>query len=188
MIAYVTTIGEPTTDLCVWSLKRNGFDVKIIDGQDSLASKLKRIYKEANELDCDFVRVDADIIVNRNFTPEAISKIEKEDYLQNAWWLQFVTFDWYKLDTSHSMSYIKKQAVPYLNQVIDKFQDNIRPETESSRIYQFYNPRRFETYDKQIMGIHGYGIKNIKPVIKLKANRGQSDLYDFELAERLNQL
>lgn len=188
MIAFVTTIGEPTTDLCIWSLKRNGFEVHTVSGDDSLASKLKRIYEEANHLDCDFVRVDADIIVNKNFTPENILKIEQEDYLKDAWWIQFVTFDWYKLDINHSFSYIKKQAVPYLVGVIDKFQDNIRPETECSRIYQFYNPRRFETYDKQIMGIHGYGIKDIKPVIKLKANRGQSHLYDFELTEKMNRL
>ena len=27
MKAFVTSIGEPTTDLCVWALERQGFDV-----------------------------------------------------------------------------------------------------------------------------------------------------------------
>lgn len=61
MKAYVTSIGEPTTDLCVWSLERNGFETVLIQDQTTLAEKLKRIYSEADE---DFVRIDADVIVN----------------------------------------------------------------------------------------------------------------------------
>lgn len=185
MKAYVTSIGEPTTELCVWALERNGFEVYLLNRDDSLARKLATIYKLAEE---DFLRVDADIIVNRNMTPDNLRKIERIDYLQNAWWIQFVTFDWFKQDITHSMSYIKKEALPSLRANIGSFKDDIRPETQVSRIEELHNPRRMETYDNQIMGVHGYGIKDIKPVIKLKANRGQSHLYDFELARKLNEL
>jgi hypothetical protein len=66
--------------------------------------------------------------------------------------------------------------------------DDVRPETQVSRIEALHNPRRMNTYKKQIVGLHGYGIKDFKYVMKTKAQRGQSDAYDFELAEELNKL
>ena len=57
MKCYVTSIGEPTTDVCVWSLKRNGFDVELLQDNSSLQNKLKRIFEKADD---DFLRVDAD--------------------------------------------------------------------------------------------------------------------------------
>lgn len=185
MIAYITSIGEPTTELCMWALERNGFEVKLLERRDSLAKKLETIYEDAQD---DFLRVDADIIVNRNMTPGNLRRIERIDYLQNAWWIQFTTFDWFKQDITHSMSFVKKEALPALRANIGRFKDNIRPETQVSRIEELHNPRRMETYDKEIMGLHGYGVRDLKPVIKLKANRGQSHLYDFELARKLNEL
>lgn len=181
MKAYVTSIGEPTTDLCIWALTRNGFEVELILDPRSLWSKLKKIYQSATE---DFLRVDADIIVNRNMTPEFLESLNDP----HIWWWQFITYDWYKQDTTHSMSYIKKQAIPALASTIERFKANIRPETAASRIAELENPRRMATYDAHLMGLHGYGIKDTKPVIKLKANRGQSHLYDFDLAKRLDEL
>lgn len=180
MRAYITSIGEPTTDLCVWALKRNGFDVRVIQRSDSLAQKLQTIYENADD---DFLRVDADIIVNRNMTPSLLESLNKD-----IWWWQFITFDWFKQDTTYSMAYIKRQALPSLRANIGRFKDDIRPETQVSRIEELHEPRRMETYDKEIMGLHGYGIKDIKSVMKLKANRGQSSLYDFELARKLDEL
>jgi hypothetical protein len=185
MKAYVTSIGEPTTDLCKWSLERNGFEVIMLKDDSTLWAKLKRIYDIADE---DFVRVDADIIVNRNFTPGNLKTIERIDYLQQAWWIQFVAYDWYKQDICHTLSYIKKEALPVLRTNVVRFKDDLRPETQVSRVAELHNPRRMETYADQLMGIHGYGISNTKPVMKLKAERGQSHLYDFELAQRLNEL
>lgn len=180
MKAYVTSIGEPTTALCLWSLERNGFDVTVIEGNSTLAEKLKHIYELADQ---GFLRVDADIIVNRNMTPDKLLSFENPD----IWWWQFRTFDWYKQDLNYAMAYIKKEALPCLRANIGRFQDDIRPETQVSRIAELHNPRRMKTHD-EVMGLHGYGIKDIKPVIKLKASRGQSHLYDFDLAKRLDEL
>lgn len=183
MKAFVTSIGEPTTDLCVWSLERNGFDVEILLDKSTLAEKLAQIYKIAN---ADFIRIDADIIVNRNLTPDLLYMLANED--DDIWWWQFTAFDWYKQDLAHCMAYIRPQALPALRANIGRFKDHIRPETEISRIQDLYNPRRMATYKEEIMGIHGYGIKDTKPVMKLKASRGQSHLYDFELSSELDRL
>lgn len=182
MIAYVTSMNEPTTALCKKRLEKNGFQVFVLNENETLAEKLKRIYN-AN-IKGSFLRVDADIIVNKHMTPELLDSL----YNPDIWWWQFITFDWYKQDVSNSMAFISEEALPALRANIDKHLYSLRPETDMSRLKEFNNPRRFKTYTKQIMGIHGYGIKDIEPVKKLKKARGQYDQYDFELAKELNRL
>jgi len=182
MKCYVTSIGEPTTDICVWSLKRNGFDVELLQDNSSLQSKLKTIFNSATS---DFLRVDADIIVNKNFTVEFLKSL---DYMNDIWWWQFKCFDWYKLDIAHCMSYIREPAIEHLRNNIDKFKDSLRPETDVSRIQELHNPRRLLTYEDAIVGLHGYGINDIEPVKALKEARNQSHLYDFEMVEKLERL
>lgn len=185
MIAFVTTIGEKTTDLCVWSLKRNGFEVHTISGDTTLAEKLKDIYEEALQLDADFIRIDADVIVNRNCTEENLRKAT--DSLKDAWWVQFQMYDWYQQDVSYGgIQFIKREALPVLNENITSFLHSERPETEMTRSYGMYNPRRFESFD-MVMGLHNYK-NDIDRVRAVKIRRNQLDNYDFELAERLEKL
>lgn len=183
MKAYVTSIGEPTTDLCVWALERNGFEVLCSKSKSTLAEKLKVIYEVADD---DFIRVDADVIVNRLCTPENV--LNMANTLPDAWWVQFQCYGWYTQGPIYGgVQFIGGQALQGLRNNIDRFQNVDRPETHMSRIGEFYEPRRFESYP-QILGIHGYGIRDMKDVIRTKANRGQSDNYDFELAQKLNEL
>jgi hypothetical protein len=183
MKAYVTSIGEQTVDLCVWSLARNGFTVELLDNPGrTLAQKLKWIYEHAGD---DFIRIDADVVVNNQFTPAFLTWLQLRD--PNIWWWQFLVFDWFKLNKTHSASYIKAAAIPALRANIDRFERHNRPETEMSRIKEFYEPRRFETYNDGIIGLHGYK-GNIERAKRLKHIRNQQDLYDFEMAERLNSL
>jgi hypothetical protein len=183
VIAFVTTIGEPTTDLCVWSLKRNGFEVHTVSGDTTLAEKLKEIYQEAYYIDCDFLRVDADVIVNKNCTPDNISGLVSDD----DWWVQFMTFEWFRLDIGYGgVQFYKKETLPALMKNIDDALLLDRPETYLSRIPEFYGPRRFNSVEK-VMGLHNYK-NDIKRVAKVKANRGQSSQYDFDLAVRMNEL
>lgn len=185
MRAIITSINEQTTNLCEWALKRNGFDVTlIINAQTTLAEKLSQIYDYIDE---DFLRVDADTVVNRNCTPENIIKIVAEDQLKDAWWVQFRTYDWFKQDLTHGgLQFIKREALPALRANIGKFQHINRPETELSRIWEFYNPRRFET-SEALMGLNCYK-NDIDRVRRVKQGRGQADLYDWELAEKLGEL
>ena len=183
MKAYVTSIGEPTTKLCCWALERNGFDVfPVKHKESSLGKKLETIYMIAED---DFVRIDADVIVNRDFTPKMLGWLDSKN--PDIWWWQFTLFDWFKLDLTNNTSFIKKEAIPALRANIHKVMHLNRPETEVSRIREFYEPRRFETYRDEIIGLHGYKC-DTKSAKKLKHIRNQQDLYDFEMAERLNRL
>lgn len=182
MRAIVTSIGESTTELCIWALERNGFDVTTVESDLSLWGKLKLIY---NMVDVDFVRVDADTIVNKNLTPGSVNEIIDQN--PEAWWFQFLTYDWYKQDTTHGgIQVIRKEALPALRSSVDRFVNQDRPETQLSRIEEFYNPRRFHTIDL-LMGITNYK-NDMKRVMRVKANRGQTDNYDFELAKRMDEL
>lgn len=178
MKAFVTSIGETTTDLCVWSLERQGFDVELIYNETStLAEKLEVIYQRADD---DFIRVDADVIVSRNI---------KELFLpKDVWWVQAKCFGWYSQDIINGgVQLISKKALPILIENISKYRYAERPETQMFRLPEFNNPRRCITQDI-LCGIHGYKQNNIERVIETKKRRGQLDNYDFELAERLNAL
>lgn len=180
MIAFVTTIGESTTDLCIWSLKRNGFEVHSVSSDTTLWQKMKLIYEEAYNLDVDFVRVDADVVPNLNLT---------EDNLRatgNLWWVQFQTYDWFKQDTAQGgVQYITRQALPALVKRIDEAEHEERPETYMYRIPEFHNPRRCD-WNPCIMGIQNYR-NDMERVRETKQRRNQTG-YDWELAEKLGRL
>lgn len=180
--AYVTSIGEKTTELCRWSLERNGFEVVVIEGSEKLAKKLETIYSQA---DHDFLRVDADVIVNSKCTPQFLGTKLKEYPIEL--WVQFRTYEWYRQDLGYGgVQYIKKEVLPLLREKIVNFREAERPETELSRLSELYNPRTFVS-DDTVLGIHNYK-NNLKRVAQVKARRGQSHLYDFELAKRLEEL
>lgn len=178
-MAYITSIGEPTTDLCRWVLQRNGFKTTLIERDTPLADKLEEIYHIADD---DFVRIDADVVPNKNLSPEFIGRLTN-----GFWWYQFLTFDWFKQDTTHGgVQLIKKEAIPVLKAHISRFKDAERPESQMYRLEEFHEPRRCKTI-QGIMGIHGYGQKDIKRIKKTKERRNQNN-YDWELAEKLAEL
>ena len=180
MKAYVTSVGEITTDLCVWSLERNGFEVVLIQNPSTLASKLEEIYNRADD---DFVRVDADVVPNKILTPEMV----QAPYDREVWWVQFLTYDWYKQDATHGgVQFIRKEALPVLRERVRDAVDLERPESHLYRLAEFYGPRRCETHPA-IVGLHGY--KNDSSRAKeTKQRRGQYYDYDFELAKKLDEL
>jgi hypothetical protein len=180
MKAYITSTGEPTTDLCVFSVERNGFEAVLIqDANTTLAQKLKQIYEQADD---DFIRVDADVILNKALTSKTI-----EYHKNNDWWTQFKVWDWFQQQVANGgVQFIRKAALKALRANVDKFAESERPESQLFRLDEFHNPRRCGT-SKWIVGIHGY--KNDLEHVKIvKTRRKQLDNYDFELAERLNAL
>lgn len=177
MIAFVTSIGEPTTDISMWALKRQGFDVQLLQSSSSLWDKLKLISDIA--LGMDYVRVDADIIVNEN-----IKDLIKETEL---WWYQTYTFDWWKQDITHGgVQFIRKEATPIIKKHIDEARYKERPESYLYRLEEFHNPRRCNTYET-ICGLNGYKQNDAERVKATKERRNQTG-YDWELVEELNKL
>lgn len=184
MKAYLTTIGEPTTEVSAWSLERNGFEVVRVVGGGLLADKLKTVYELAED---DFMRIDADVVVNQDFTPDFVR--QEIAAFPDAWWLQFQCFDWLKLNLSYGgVQFIKKEAIPALRSHVDGVHGADRPETALSRIDAFYNPRRFES-SQTIIGLHGFALgEHTDRVLRQKKKRNHFATYDFELAAKLEGL
>lgn len=177
MKAWVTSIGEPTTDLCIWSLSRLGFEVELILDKRALWTKLKTIFENTNE---DFVRVDADVVVNKNI----LSLIQQEQLL----WYQPQVFDWYKQDVSYGgIQFIRQPAIELIRPYVKKTELKNRPETYLSRIKELHDPRTFGNFET-ICGLNGYRQDDYERVKDVKRSRDQFDDYDFELAEGLDRL
>lgn len=185
MKAVVTVFDEPTEWVAAWALERNGFDVITIKGPSTLAQKLEEIY---NSIDEDFIRVDADVIVNRNCTPSnIIASLDEFDNISPIW-IQYVIFDWYKQDLGHGgVQFYRKEALPVLREHIAHYKTYERPESAMFRLAEFHNPRVCVSSDL-VMGVHGYGIHHTKRVRDTKARREQTDNYDWSLWQRLEEL
>lgn len=178
MKAYVTSIGEPTTELCCWSLTRLGFDVVLVESvATSLWSKLYQIFHYAQG---DFLRVDADVIVNKN----VLELVEQKDLI----WYQALTYDWHKQDIAHGgVQFIRQEAIEPVKRAIYEAQQKERPESYLYRIEAFHNPRVCGTFEK-VCGLNGYGQEDIQRIKQTKERRGQMDNYDFELSEKISKL
>lgn len=178
MKAFVTSFGEPTTELCVWALERLGIKVELIKSSSSLAEKLRDIYNATDE---DFIRVDADVIPNRNV-------LQLADANEGAWWLQARTYDWYQQDLTHGgVQLIRKEALPALRANIGKHMRVDRPESQMYRLEEFHNPRRCEIIEL-VCGLHGWQQIDLERVMRVKGLRGQYENYDWELVNKMAEL
>lgn len=181
MKAYVFSIGEKTTDLCIELMKGMGFETILLQDKSSLWAKLKRFYTEALATEeNEFIRIDADIIPNRR----VLDFIKVND---GCLWHSAVGFDWYKQERGViSIHHMKRQAIVQCLENIDSAKDKQRPETHLWRIEEFHWPRVCHNVNINC-GLHGYGQKDHRQRIKqLKYNRGQD--YDWELVERIEAL
>lgn len=178
MKAYVTSIGESTTDACIWSLERQGFETILVGNRDtSLWEKLKYIFENETE---DFLRVDADTVCNQNIN-ELITQTE-------LLWYQGLTFDWFKQDVTHGgVQFVRKEAIPIVLQHIDEAANEERPETYLTRLPELYNPRTFGTFEK-VCGLTGYKQEDKERVAATKRRRGTFGDYDWDLAYLLEQI
>lgn len=180
MKAYVFSIGEPTTDLCVELMEKYGFDVQLIYNEtSSLWDKLKYFYTKALETEDDVsVRIDADIIPNRNV------KRLVDDFING--WSCASGYDWYKQDRGAiSIHVMDRATVKKCLKHIEEAKDKVRPETYLWRLKGVNNLTDVE--EDYSCGIHGYGQQTHRDRIKaLKDSRGQS--YDWDLVERIEAL
>lgn len=181
MKAYVFSIGEKTTDLCVEQMQAMGFEVVLYQDNSSLWDKMKRFYTEALATnDTEFVRIDADIIPNRR----VLDLVKIND---GCLWHSAVGWDWYKQERGAiSIHHMKREAVETCLENIEMARDKVRPESFLWRLEEFHYPRVCHCIDISC-GIHGYGQADQRDRIKdLKKSRNQE--YDWELIRKIEEL
>lgn len=182
MKAYVFSIGETTTNLCCQLMREMGFEVILFNDDTTLWDKLKRFYSEALKTpDNTFIRIDADIIPNKNV-------LKMVDFHKGSpkMWTCAVGYDWYKQDRGAiSIHVMDRHIIKKCLKEISSARTQIRPETHLWRLPDV-NPTT-QLYQTHSCGIHGYGQKDHRERIKqLKYARDQQ--YDWELVEKIERL
>lgn len=178
MICFVFSIGEKTTPLCFQLMKEYGFETRLFQDNTTLWEKLKRMYTEALETDqTHFMRIDADIIPNRNVIRLA--------HIAEGWSCAS-GYDWYKQDRGAiSIHVMERHIIEKCLKHIDEAKDEIRPETYLWRLPEVNSYTKI--LDEFNCGIHGYGQGDQRDRIKiLKHNRNQK--YDWNLLDRIEAL
>lgn len=177
MKVYVTSIGEITTDICCQELKRYDFDVVLLGAREKWIDKYKRFIKMATGA-C--LRIDADVIVNKNIRPFWNSCLKGEIVLSDC-----QVYDFYKNGLSYAgVVFYSQQAIDFIKKNIDKI-SNVRP--ERSMTILLGNNKCSSSW---LVGVHGF-YQDFDTFLRAKVNkqtRGQLEEYDFRLAGKLMRL
>lgn len=174
MKCFVFSIGEPTTQLCIEALEQEGLNVNLYQDGSRFSEKYRRLMSEA---DGDFLRVDADIIINHRL----------KEYLSQAKdWSCAYGWVWWQQDLAPiSVMYYSKEVVDIIRKHLydPDFDKTPRPEQ-----YMWSLPElRGKVHKIEIpLGVKGYGIRNLAPVKKRKKDRNQA--YNWWWIEKLNRL
>lgn len=183
MKAFLTTIGETTTDLCKRQLEKHGFEVIVMDKKEPWIEKYKDFIRRAAATKEDVLRIDADNIPNRN-----IAKVpDLADLFPQAYIIQFQLFGFYRYDvfTGGPLVYTKAglaEAIHHLDKITE-----LRPESSMSRLPSM-NPWLVSC--PVIMGTHGFfqDKETMARAFENKSKRGQLGHYDFQLASEIIDL
>jgi len=148
MKAFVTTIGERTTQLCINQLCKFGFEIFVLDLEEPWIDKYKRFIAMASE-DC--IKIDADIIVNKNVGLMGCDIKDGEYAIAHSY------YDLYQndLSTGGPIFYTKK-AIDIIKQNFDKL-SMARPETSAMRLPEM---RGHVGRRNVCIGTHGIGQDN----------------------------
>jgi hypothetical protein len=175
MKAYLCTIGERTTEVCKWQLERLGFEVVVLDEIEPWCVKYARFIQMANE-DC--IRIDADVILNDKIL------LDIDQIPENILMAQFQYFDFYRNEVGGgNPCFYSKACLDILKTKLDEI-DERRPEASAWRLKEIND---FTMTCERICGMHGFGCDKemLERAKKNKEDRGQINLYDFDLAEKL---
>ncbi len=192
MKVYLFSKGETTTALAQWSLERLGFEVILIrDDNTKFYDKYVLFLEQAVESgDKIVIRADADVIVHKNF--KGLVKKFIDQYADNEkrfWWICGKAFCFLKMEIiDGAPQIISREALLASMANIHRFKDADRPETELTRLADFYAPRRFVALD-DFSGVHGFkqSKEDIERVIAMKKRRKQFDGWDHDFINKLNE-
>lgn len=173
--AYVTTIGELTTQLCCEQLERFGYEVVLLDRITSWWDKYLEFIDTASE-DC--LRIDADIIPNQHV---AVCRESK------ALITQFHTYDLYKNDIGiTSPLFYRKESLNIIRRN-KRLIEQKRPEATAWRIPAV---NAFTETSPLVVGLHGFcqDVTTMRRAMNNKLDRKQIDQYDFATAFKIANL
>jgi hypothetical protein len=176
MKAFLTSIGENTTQICKEQLERFGFEVILLDKVESWEDKYKSFIKMANE-DC--IRIDADTIPNGN-----IKRLADINY---GYMVQALGYDFYRNDVGIiGAVYYNKKALDIIRNKFDEI-DWRRPEATAWRLPEINKYVR--TMDL-VIGMHGFfqDYEHLLRHKEHKISRKQIEDYDFNLAKKMLEL
>lgn len=185
MKAYLCTVGEKTTAICKEQLERYGFTVVVLDEKEPWHDKYLRFLTLALSNGEDCLRIDGDIIPNKNIS---IAHEWRDNISSNALMIQFSYYDFYRNDVHPG------NPILYTPESIDIILRNWgeiktdRPETHASRLKEINH--RMVTWEDDLVGLHGFfqDFETMRRAQKNKVARGQIDEYDFQLAYKLANL
>jgi hypothetical protein len=184
MKAFVTSIGEQTTNICCEQLIKFDFisEVILLSEVESWPVKYEKFIHAAEALDEDIIRVDADLIVNNN-----LAKLWKREKDKKWLMLQAHSYDFYRNNIGITCPvFYRAKAIRLIRLNWDKL--NLRrPEATAWRLAEI-NPHA-KTVD-DLVGMHGFfqGTAELERAEANKIERKQIDQYDFALARKILNL
>jgi hypothetical protein len=162
MKAYLCSVGEKTTAICKRQLEMLRFEVILLSEIENWQTKFKKFINMANE-DC--IRIDADIILLKNF------KVNVNKETTMASWCNI---DFFTMDIHHGQPiYYSKKALKIAREHILEIPD-YRPDTFVWRLPGIIeNTKNYN----QISGIHGF-FQSEKDIQRIREKR-QSNNKEF---------
>lgn len=183
MKVYVTSVGETTTDLVRWQLKRMGFNVVLLGKKQSWYEKYCEFIQRAEKDDRHCVRIDADVIPNKHLKRIADGFMKSPSYML----VQFHTYGFFRNELSITCPVIyHADAIKIISDNLKHLDPN-RPETSAWRLPLIND----DTYtSRAVVGIHGLfqDEETIARHIKHKIDRKQNDFYDWDFVQRAKPL
>jgi hypothetical protein len=175
MKAVITSIGEPTTDLCAKLMHKFGFDVEIMDEDIPWPQKFRKFIETHNE-DC--VRLDADCLP----LPPVVRLL---DWPTRAWIVQTEQVDLYSwnLKPGGPLLY-RKCALDFIRQNIEEI-DWRRPEATAWRLAEVNG--RTETV-RVLSCLHGFFQMPEDNKRSLAHRIDRRQLYESEIVEEITNL
>lgn len=181
MIAYVTSIGEKTTQICIDQLQRYGFTVVSLSDDEPWLDKYKEFIRLAAKSGLPCIRVDADVVPNENIREAAHVKLTGRNVM-----CQFKVYGLYRNGFIPSVVYYSPEAIKEIADDIDEL-DPRRPETSASRLKHLKG--RLQESDL-VVGMASFfqDYKHFNRSLRHAIDRGTVDKKDYDLAAKLLSL
>lgn len=175
MKAVITSIGEPTTQLCADLMRKFGFDVEVMDEDIPWPQKFRKFIETYDE-DC--VRIDADCLP----LPPVARLL---DWPSRAWIVQTEQVDLYSWNLKPGGPLLYRQcALEYIREHIDEI-DWRRPEANAWRLASVNG--RTETV-RVLASLHGFFQRPEDNGRALQNRKDRGQIYEMDIVREITKL